>query len=157
VLSHIRQGATLDLLDKIGVRPGMSCLDVGCGGGEVSRELASRVVGLGMDSAQLEIVRTEAIAKKFLNIDYRGADAAAPPSSLGRLDVVCARFLLCHLKSPFETLSRMVSCRKPSGVLAIEDCDFSGHFRHPFSLAFDRYGELTVEVMRRRGGDPYIG
>jgi SAM-dependent methyltransferase len=105
VLSHVRQGATLGLLDKIGVRPGMSCLDVGCGGGEVSRELArrvgasGRVVALDMDSAQLEIVRAETIAQKLLNIDYRVADAGTPPSNLGRFDVVYTRFLLCHLKS----------------------------------------------------------
>jgi SAM-dependent methyltransferase len=163
VLSHIRQGATLDLLDQIGVRPGMSCLDVGCGGGEVSRELArrvgasGRVVGLDMDLAQLEIVRTETVAQKFLNIDYCVGDAAAPPSNLGRFDVVYTRFLLCHLKRPSETLSWMVSCLKPGGVLAIEDCDFSGYFCHPPSPAFDRYVELTAKVMRRRGGDPYIG
>jgi SAM-dependent methyltransferase len=163
VLSHIRQGATLDLLDKIGVRPGMSCLDVGCGGGEVSRELArrvgasGRVVGLDVNPTQLEIVRTETIAQKFLNIDYRVADAAAPPSNLGRFDVVYTRFLLCHLKRPAEALSWMVSSLKPGGVLAIEDCDFSGYFCHPPSPAFDRYVELTAEVIHRRGGDPYIG
>jgi hypothetical protein len=51
----------------------------------------------------------------------------------------------------------MVTCLKPSGVLAIEDCDFTGHFCYPPLPAFDRYVELCGEVMRRRGGDPNIG
>jgi hypothetical protein len=46
---------------------------------------------------------------------------------------------------------------KPGGVLAVEDCDFTGHFCYPPQPAFNRYVELCGEVMRRRGGDPNIG
>jgi SAM-dependent methyltransferase len=58
----------------------MVCLDVGCGGGDVARELARRlgvagqVVGLDMDAAQLQIVRAETAAQNIHNIDYRVAD-----------------------------------------------------------------------------------
>lgn len=34
------QGATDALLDKIGLKPGMSCLDVGSGPGSVMRQMA---------------------------------------------------------------------------------------------------------------------
>ena len=40
MLSRIMQSATLNLLQRAGIRPGMTCLDVGCGGGDVSLELA---------------------------------------------------------------------------------------------------------------------
>ena len=33
----------MNFLDKVGLRPGMACMDVGCGGGDVTRELARRV------------------------------------------------------------------------------------------------------------------
>ena len=46
---------------------------------------------------------------------------------------------------------------KPNGKLAIEDIDFSGHFTHPTTPAFDRYHELYCAVVRRNGGDPDIG
>lgn len=163
VLSHVFQGGTLSLLDRVGLRPGMTCMDVGCGGGDVSRELArrvgagGRVVGLDMDMAQLEIVRAEAAAQNITNIDYRLADVNQPPEDLGLFDFVYTRFLLCHLKQPAKVLSWMVSCLKPSAVLAIEDCDFSGHFCYPPLPAFERYVALCGEVMRRRGGDPDMG
>jgi SAM-dependent methyltransferase len=163
VLSHVLQGSTLNFLDRIGLRPGMSCLDVGCGGGDVTRELArrvgsgGRVVGLDMDSAQLNIVRAEAAAQNIANIDYRVADVGNPPSDLGTFDIVYARFLLCHLKRPGNTLSWMVERLGSGGVLATEDCDFTGHFCYPPLPAFDRYVELCADVMRRRGGDPHIG
>src|SRR5680860_891422 len=37
------QGATDALLDEIGLKPGMSCLDVGSGPGSVMRQMADRV------------------------------------------------------------------------------------------------------------------
>jgi SAM-dependent methyltransferase len=163
VLSHVLQAGTHDFLDRLGIRPGMVCLDVGCGGGDVTREFARRVgasgraVGLDMDAAQLGIVRTEAAAQNMHNIDYRVANVTDPPLDLGSFDLVFTRFLLCHLAKPTEALSWMVRCLKPSGVLAVEDCDFSGHFCYPPLPAFDRYVALCGEVMRRRGGDPHIG
>jgi SAM-dependent methyltransferase len=163
VLSHVLQGGTLNFLDRVGLRPGMACLDVGCGGGDVTRELArrvgsgGRVVGLDMDLTQLEIVRAEAAAQNIMNINYRVADVGDPPSDLGAFDFVYTRFLLCHLKQPGAALTWMAGCLKRGGILAIEDCDFTGHFCYPPSPAFDRYVELCGEVMRRRGGDPSIG
>jgi SAM-dependent methyltransferase len=163
VLSHILQEGTHEFLDKVGLRPGMVCLDVGCGGGDVTRELArrvgsgGRVTGLDMDAAQLEIVRAEAAAQNIANIEYRVADVVKPSSDLGSFDIVYTRFLLCHLSKPFEALSWMANCLKPGGVLAVEDCDFTGHFCYPPLPAFNRYVALCGEVMRRRGGDPDIG
>jgi SAM-dependent methyltransferase len=163
VLSHVHQAGTLNFLDGIGLRPGMTCMDVGCGGGDVTRELARRVgsqgyvVGLDMDSAQLEIVREEAAAHNIKNVSYRVVDVNDPPHDLGKFDLVYSRFLLCHLKTPANVLSWMARCLKVGGVLAVEDCDFSGHFCYPPLQAFDRYVELCGEVMRRRGGDPHFG
>ena len=134
VLSNIRQRGTQDFLDGIGVRPGMSCLDLGCGGGDVARELARRigvtgqVLGLDMDQAQLAIGCDEAAAHNVQTIRYRWADITNPPNDIGSFDIVYTRFLLCHLPRPSETLSWMVERLKPGGVLAVEDVDFSGFF-----------------------------
>jgi hypothetical protein len=42
-------------------------------------------------------------------------------------------------------------------ILAIEDCDFSGHFCYPPSKEFARYVDLAGLATRRRGGDPELG
>ena len=163
VLSHVLQAGTFDFLDKVGVRPRMVCLDVGCGGGDVARELARRVgaagkvVGLDMDAAQLQIVRAETAAQNIHNIDYRVADVTNPPSDLGNFDLVYTRFLLSHLAKPAEVLSWMVKCLRSGGAVAVEDVDLSGYFCYPPLPAFDRYVALVREVMRHRGGDPLIG
>src|SRR5262249_10099554 len=111
VLGHVFQPETHDFLDKLGLRPGMRRLDVGCGGGDVTRELArrvgatGRVVGIDMDTDQLEIVRSEATAQNISNIDYRVADITNPPADFGKFDVVYTRFVLCHLAKPTDAVS----------------------------------------------------
>lgn len=163
VLSHVLQAGTFDFLDRLGIRPGNACLDVGCGGGDVAREFArrvgtmGRVVGVDRDAAQLQIAQEETAAQNIHNIDYRVADASKPPSDLGSFDLVYTRFLLCHLNEPGEALSWMAQCLAPSGVLAVEDMDLSGIFCHPPLPEFDRYVALVGDVVRRRGGDPLIG
>jgi len=163
VLSHVMQAGTFEFLDKLNIRPGMACLDVGCGGGDVARELArrvgatGRVVALDMDGAQLQIVREEAIALNIHNIDYQVADVANPPSDLGIFDLAYTRFLLCHLTNPMQVLSWMAKCLRLGGVLAVEDVDLTGQFCHPPLPAFERYVALVGEVMRARGGDPLLG
>jgi cyclopropane fatty-acyl-phospholipid synthase-like methyltransferase len=46
VLSRVMQSKTLSLLDRAGIRPGMECLEVGCGSGDLAFDLA-RMVGAG--------------------------------------------------------------------------------------------------------------
>ena len=52
---------TLPLLQRAGIREGMNCLDLGCGAGDVTFEIArlagpkGRVTGLDMDSVKLEL------------------------------------------------------------------------------------------------------
>src|SRR5262245_11905923 len=43
IVSALSRSAKNELFDRIGLRAGMVCLDVGCGGGEVTCELAKRV------------------------------------------------------------------------------------------------------------------
>ena len=163
LLSNVLRSGTNDFLDRLGIRPGMACLDVGCGGGDVSCELArrvgngGRVIGLDFDSAQLDIVRAEAAAQHFDTIDYRVVDVTSEPNDLGQYDIVYSRFLLCHLSRWKEVFAWMIRCVKPGGVLAIEEVHYSGRFCYPPVPEFDRYADLSNQAIRRRGGDPDFG
>ena len=67
VISHALETSTAALLDSAGVREGMRCLDLGCGGGDVTLALArlvgpsGEVVGIDMDTVKLAISRTDHI------------------------------------------------------------------------------------------------
>ena len=141
---------------------GVHCLDVGCGAGAVTLQIAravgaeGRTVGIDLDERLIELARDAARRRKVPAVTFRCADAVSLEEE-GTFDVVFARFLLTHLTNPAAALRRMVSAAKPGGVVAVEDIDFPGSFCHPPCPAFARYVELYQEVVRRTGGDPAIG
>jgi ubiquinone/menaquinone biosynthesis C-methylase UbiE len=53
------RATTLNLLQRSGIQPGMACLDIGCGGGDVSFDLArlvgpnGRVAGIDIDEVKM--------------------------------------------------------------------------------------------------------
>lgn len=162
LLARVMQPFTQTLFAKIGVGEGMSCLDAGCGGGDVTFELAlragrnGRAVGIDLDEVKLELARREAAELKLDNISFLHAEIGT--CDLGaEFDIVYARFLLTHLPDPVAAIARMQGWLKPGGVLVIEDIDFTGHFCHPESAAFRRYVNLYTCAVQRRGGDPHIG
>src|SRR5258708_39347650 len=67
-------GVTNAFLDRIGVRPGMRCLDLGCGPGFVSLELAARVgdrgsvVALDESPRWIEHVESEIARRGIRNL-----------------------------------------------------------------------------------------
>ena len=90
------------------------------------------------------------------NITYRAQDAQDLDCTEA-FDVAYARFLLSHLKRPEDVLHRMAASLVRDGRILIEDIDFSGHFCHPSSEAFDAYLQLFVQAARNNGQDPNIG
>ena len=162
ILSRVMQPTTLSLLHRVGVRPGMACLDAGSGGGDVSFDLArltspgGRVVGIDSDQTMIEMARRETAERKLDNAEFWLADIARSELE-PKFDLVYARFLLTHLRDPGATLARLRRALRPGGVLVVEDIDFRGHFCYPDHPAFRRYVDLYTETVRRRGGDANIG
>jgi 2-polyprenyl-3-methyl-5-hydroxy-6-metoxy-1,4-benzoquinol methylase len=166
ILSRVLHTTTTALFDRLGIANGMVCLDAGCGGGDVTRELARRVgpdgkaIGADIDGTKIELARAEAAELGIGNIEFRLLDMrehlpASDPTS--GFDLVYARLLLTHLPDPAGALTAFSAALKPGGLIIVEDIDCSGGFVFPESRAFRRYYELYYAVVRRRGGDPDIG
>jgi predicted O-methyltransferase YrrM len=162
VLARAMRPTTLALLDRVGPQPGMRCLDVGCGGGDVTSELAGRcrpggrAVGIDVDETKIDLAREEAEECRTDNVDYRVGDIfdtdLAP-----EYDAIYVRFLLTHLSDPAAAADRIVAGLRPGGVLIVEDIDFTGSFCCPPSAAYERYVQVYTETARTRGVDPDIG
>ena len=162
LLGRIMWPTTFQLLQRTGIRAGMRCLDIGCGGGDVTLGLArlagpvGKVVGIDMDVMKLEAARQEAARQNLANVEFRQANVYEW-SEDGVYDRIYARFLLTHLPDPPAALASMRHALRPGGRLIIEDIDFSGSFCHPPCAAYERYVELYRSVVRRRKGDADIG
>ena len=162
VLARVMRSATLSLLQRAGLRPGMACLDIGCGGGDVSFDLArlvgpsGRVVGIDIDEVKVGIARTEAAEQQIANIEFRLVNICDSETNT-KFDFAHARFLLSHLPNPSGALAKIAQAIRPGGILVVADTDFRGHFCYPDNPALWRYVELYTQTVKRRGGDANIG
>ena len=162
LLGRVMRPTTVSLLERAGLKPGMMCLDVGCGGGDVTREIArliepgGRVVGIDMDGTALALARTEAVALGLGNVEFRQV-AVGEAGADGEFDVVYARFLLTHLRDPEQAVAWMLARVRPGGLMILEDIDCRGHFCHPSSAAFTRYLDVYTRLVHATGADPDIG
>ena len=162
VLAGVHRLSTLNLLRRAGIRPGMICLDVGCGGGDVSVELArlvapnGRVIAIDLDEVKIDIARAEAAAQHISNVDFQVAKIE-DCQLREEFDVVHARFVLTHLRNPSEALTKIRTALKPGGVIVVADTNFQGLFSQPESPAVHRYVKLYTETLKRRDGDADIG
>jgi SAM-dependent methyltransferase len=161
LLGSITDHHTARLLEDLDVPRGISALDVGCGGGNVTRQIArrvgpsGRVVGIDFDLEVLECARLDAKAAGLDNVEFRTGDARSPGG--GPYDLVWARFVLCHLAGPEAVLAGLVGALRPGGVLVIEDTDFTGMFTIPAHPVVTRGVDVYRETLRRGGGDADIG
>ena len=162
VLGRIMWPTTYQLLTRTGIRERMLCLDIECGGGDVTLGLArlvgpaGRVVGIDMDVAKLEAAREEAARQEISNVAFQQANIYEWSEEL-TYDRIYARFLLTHLPDCATALSAMRRALRSGGVLIIEDIDFTRSFCYPRCAAYDRYVDLYRQVVQRRNGDADIG
>ena len=162
ILARIWRPATFDLLRRAGIQPGMQCLDVGCGGGDVSVDLArlveprGRVVAIDFDEVKVAIGRAEAEAQHITNIEFRVADIIQGGLA-GEFDLAFARFILSHLPNPEHVIAKIRGVLRPGGVAVIVDTDWRGYFWEPDNAALWRFVELYTQTLGRRGGDANIG
>jgi ubiquinone/menaquinone biosynthesis C-methylase UbiE len=152
---------TARLLDRVGVAPGMSCLDVGCGPGAVMRLLADRVgptgsvTGVDMDAASgreaLAFLRgTAAAPVEFIHGNVTELD-------LPTFDVIYLRLVLIHVPDPVALLRRLYDRLNPGGVLVVQDFDTAGADSFPRLACCDEFNGLIDELLVLGGGDPRCG
>ena len=102
LLSRVMRPATLDLLGRAGVGPGMRGVDVGCGGGDVTIDLArlvgpaGHVVGIDLDGVKIDIARREAAEAGIANVEFRACHLDELDGG-GTFDFAFGRFVLSHL------------------------------------------------------------
>jgi ubiquinone/menaquinone biosynthesis C-methylase UbiE len=161
-LAQMRLPETSNLLDRVGVAPGWTCLDLGSGSGDLTFEMArrvgptGRVTGLDMDATKLALARAAADERGLDNVDFleTNLDDWSPNRDV---DLVYCGLVFEHLTDPLSLLRRMAEAVRPGGVVVVEDADFDGLFCHPPNRGFDFYADSYREALRRRGGDPSLG
>jgi ubiquinone/menaquinone biosynthesis C-methylase UbiE len=117
-------------LDFSGLRSGDRVLDVGCGTGVVTRNLAQRVgrqgrvVGIDPSTRLIEEALRRAEEEGLKDrIEFRCADGAALPFPDGSFDLVVASAVFGHIPNGPEVLAEMVRVARPAGTVVAFDHD----------------------------------
>jgi ubiquinone/menaquinone biosynthesis C-methylase UbiE len=142
--------------------PGLALLDVGCGPGTITADLAARVapgrvVGLDRSEEPLDQARQSAAQRGLTNVSYVVGDVYALDFPDATFDVVHAHQVLQHLVDPVAALREMARVTRPGGVIAVRDADFAAMSWHPQSPGLTRWREVYQAVARGNGAEPDAG
>jgi SAM-dependent methyltransferase len=109
-------------LDAIGLEAGWRCLELGAGGGSVTRMLCNRVGPEGRVAAvDLDTRFVEELGEA--NLDVHRWDVVADGFPGDAYDLIHARMLLMHLPTREKFLEEMAGALRPGGWLLVEDMD----------------------------------
>jgi SAM-dependent methyltransferase len=129
-------------------------LDVGCGTGVITEEMAARckgqVIGVDVDAAMIAFAQDSGG-----RAEYRVGDAHQLDFADGHFDVVACHFLLMWVSNPALAMREMARVTRPGGaVLACAEPDYGGRIDYPEELPLARW---QAEALRREGADPFMG
>lgn len=99
------------LLDRANARAGERVLDIGCGWGGLSRELARRVMPggrvIGIDVSEPMLARARELLPPGIPLEYVLGDATVHPFEPGRADLLFSRFGVMFFADPARSFANM--------------------------------------------------
>jgi SAM-dependent methyltransferase len=142
--------------------PGQRLLDIGCGPGTITVDLARRIAPgevLGLDVAEEVVAQAEAhrCDEGVENVRFATGDVYALDVPDASFDVVHAHQVLQHLTEPVRALQELRRVLKPGGLLAVRDSDYGAFTWAPADAGLDRWLELYHQVTHHNGAEPDAG
>lgn len=141
---------------------GASLLDVGCGPGTITMDLAEwvapgSVVGIDRSPEVIERARDAAEARALSNLTFEVGDVYDLEFEDGSFDVVYAHQVLQHLSDPTRALREMGRVLRDGGWLAVRDADYGEFTWTPANETLDRWMELYHQITRRNDAEADAG
>ena len=140
---------------------GCSLLDVGCGPGTLTVDLARRVAPgsvVGIDSAESIVQQArDDTPVEIANVEFREGDVYALDFESSTFDVVHAHQVLQHVDDPVAALREMRRVGRPGGIVAARDADYGNMAWHPQDDRLDRWLGMYRAVAVANGGQPDAG
>ena len=164
VQHKIWSAAAFSLWERAGFRAGQTLLDIGCGPGYTTFDLAGVVTSKGRIIAVDESVRFIEHLKAWqrsvavTTIDARVGDVQKLELEKESLDGAYQRWVLCFVKDPEAVIRSVAAALKRGGAIAIQDyLHYEGILLSPRSEPFERFVHVVATAWREHGGDTDIG
>jgi ubiquinone/menaquinone biosynthesis C-methylase UbiE len=144
------------------LQPGQRLLDVGCGPGTLTVDLARRVspaevIGVDVSATVIAEAADHAARSGLRNVSFRAGDFREAGLQPGSFDVVHAHQVLQHVSDPVGAMAAMAQLARPGGIVAARDSDYSGFIWSPADADLDRWRDIYLAVSRRNGAEPDAG
>lgn len=144
------------------LKPHMRILDIGCGPGTITADLAElvpdgQVTGVDQAPGVLDQARATAAERGLDNVEFAVADIHALDFPDNTFCVVHAHQVLQHVGDPVQALREMLRVTKPGGYIAARDSDYLAMAWYPASAGMDDWLDLYRRVARANGGEPDAG
>jgi SAM-dependent methyltransferase len=155
--------ALLARLGELGLRPGQTALDLGCGPRGILDLLAEavgpggRVVGLDADPAHVTAARQYAFNQGLANVEVLAGDARHTGLPAESFDLVHTRTLLVTIPEPAEVVAEMARLARPGGLVASQEADAEFSICYPPLPEWDRLLALFRASFPRAGADLRLG
>ena len=150
----------------LNIKPGQKIVDVGCGPGDFTRQLArlsnQKASVLGIDSNEKSIQAATTDTKKARlsqSVSYKLGDVYKIPLEDGYADLTCCRTLLMHLTEPLKAVKEMVRVTKTGGSVVALEGGKMGAFHDPddeeYSKLAERAHDAWVNGIRKLEGKEF--
>jgi 2-polyprenyl-3-methyl-5-hydroxy-6-metoxy-1,4-benzoquinol methylase len=153
---------TYQLLKMAGIRPGMRVIDVGCGAGDVTMQIAAitgesgSVTGVDSDPAVLAVAARRAADAGLLNVTFR--QASLPDVRLdGPVDAITGRAILLHLDDPAAAVRALSRLLRPGGIMTFQEFNITRARSVPPLPLVAQCIEWVCQAYRAVGRDPDTG
>jgi ubiquinone/menaquinone biosynthesis C-methylase UbiE len=138
-----------EILDAMGLKPGMDVADIGAGSGLISRLIAQRVAPGGtvyavdISKNMVDHIAKTAQEEKITNIKAVLGDPRSPKLAPNSVDVACIIDAYHHFEYPAEMLAEIKKSLRPNGMLMLIDFKRIDGVSRDYILKMVRAGEGT--------------
>jgi len=142
--------------------PGLTLLDVGCGPGTITVDLARRlspgsVVGIDASEQIVAYAGGLALDEAVHNASFRVGNVYALEFADASFDIVHAHQVLQHLADPVAAMREIRRVLRPGGLFAARDVDYGAVTIYPALPGLEKWMETYRDVHFWNGGNPDAG